>query len=327
MPTICVVVYLSLGHAFDFKLALMRGLSLGLVVVLGLTIRHLERRGQASAIDAAMFGYLILSGIGFWFWPTGLGRSMAAWPEAALYVVLLLSVALPPLFGREPFTYHFARRRAPEAVWETDVFKRINRNMTAVWAGTFLVCTLSALVPALTGLGASGWAWFFTMILPAAVLIAFGWPFTQRYPDHYQRKLGLAPVQAAAAPEMRQSDTGGEAMTRTPGGAASAKTCKELLEMMPLGLDSAAAGDMKAVYQFEVGEPENFTGHLVIEDGRARYLDGPAEKPDVTIKTPPDVWLGVAKGEINGQEAFMSGRFIAQGDLGLLMKLGGLFKG
>jgi putative sterol carrier protein len=37
------------------------------------------------------------------------------------------------------------------------------------------------------------------------------------------------------------------------------------------------------------------------------------------------VWLGISKGEINGQAAFMSGKYRVEGDLRLLMKLGSLF--
>jgi putative sterol carrier protein len=45
----------------------------------------------------------------------------------------------------------------------------------------------------------------------------------------------------------------------------------------------------------------------------------------VVIKTPADVWLAIAKGEIDGQQAFMSGKYKVEGDLFLLMKLSQLF--
>ena len=109
-------------------------------------------------------------------------------------------------------------------------------------------------------------------------------------------------------------------------GAQDAKTCKELLQMMPAAFDAEKAGDMDAAIQFDVGEPENFTGHLKIQGGAASYEEGPAESPAVTINTPPDVWLAIAKGEENGQMAFMTGKFKAQGDLTVLMRLGELFK-
>jgi len=45
----------------------------------------------------------------------------------------------------------------------------------------------------------------------------------------------------------------------------------------------------------------------------------------VTIKSPAEVWLAVSKGEMDGQGAFMSGKFKVEGDLSLLMRLKSLF--
>ena len=112
-----------------------------------------------------------------------------------------------------------------------------------------------------------------------------------------------------------------------PQGAKDAETCRELLEMMPLGFQADEAGDLSAVFQFEVGEPESFTAHIKIEGGQAAFHDGPAALPNVIVKTPPDVWLKIARGEMNGELAFMSGKFKAKGNLGLLMKMNKLFKG
>jgi putative sterol carrier protein len=113
--------------------------------------------------------------------------------------------------------------------------------------------------------------------------------------------------------------------TDRPSGPQSAATCRELLKMMPLGFKKEAAGDLKAVYQFVIGSPENFTAHLSIADGRCVYADGTHEKPDVTITSPADIWLAVSRGEMNGQSAFMTGKYKAEGDITLLMRLGTLF--
>jgi len=106
-----------------------------------------------------------------------------------------------------------------------------------------------------------------------------------------------------------------------------AKTCRELLQMMPLGLNPSSAGNLKVIYQFEVSGDENFIAHLAIADGRCVYHDGPAEKPDTIIKTPADVWLKISTGELNGQKAFMDGRYKVEGDVMLLLKLKSLFSG
>jgi putative sterol carrier protein len=95
--------------------------------------------------------------------------------------------------------------------------------------------------------------------------------------------------------------------------------------MMPGALNPAAAAGLTATYQFEVSGSENFTAHLVIDGGKATYLEGPAEHPSIIIKTPAEVWLAISRGELDGTQAFLGGQFRIKGDLGLLIKLKTLF--
>lgn len=120
-----------------------------------------------------------------------------------------------------------------------------------------------------------------------------------------------------------QQAQGGQAAQ--PEAAPSPQSARELLQMMPGALNPEAAAGMDAIFQFEVSGQENFTAHLEIKNSRATYHDGPAAKPDVIIKTPADVWLAVATGELDGAQAYMSGKYQVEGDLSLLMRLGSLF--
>lgn len=98
-----------------------------------------------------------------------------------------------------------------------------------------------------------------------------------------------------------------------------------LMQFMPGHLNTAAAGDLEAVYQFEVNGDENFTAQIRIAKGKARFSDGPASEPDLIIRSPAAVWMGISRGEIDGQTAFMEGRYTAEGDLNLLLRLPQLF--
>ena len=104
-----------------------------------------------------------------------------------------------------------------------------------------------------------------------------------------------------------------------------AKNCAELLEMMPQGFNRAAGRNLEAVYQFEISGRENFTGHLKISGGKCAYHQGPADSPGVVIESPADVWLAISKGELDGQQAFVNGKYRVQGDLNLLLQLKSLF--
>ncbi len=109
--------------------------------------------------------------------------------------------------------------------------------------------------------------------------------------------------------------------------AAQASTCRELLETMPLAFDRSAAGSLDAVYQFDVSGAEKFQAHLEISGGTCRYHEGPAVAPGVVIHTPGEVWMAIARGKLDGREAFMAGKYTVEGDLSLLLKLPSLFPG
>ncbi len=105
----------------------------------------------------------------------------------------------------------------------------------------------------------------------------------------------------------------------------TAKNCAELLQMMPLGFNAAESNGLEAIYQFEVSGEESFTAHLKISGRACTYHNGPATSPSVTIMTPAKVWLAIANGELDGQQAFMNGQYKVEGDLNLLLKLKSLF--
>ncbi len=132
-------------------------------------------------------------------------------------------------------------------------------------------------------------------------------------------------IRELIAEEVGKTKVKAERTPEKPATPQSAQTCKELLAMMPMGFKKDAAGGLNAVYQFEISGEENFVAHLRISGGTCVFVDGPHEKPDVTVKSPSDVWLAISKGEMNGQAAFMTGKYKVEGDISLLMKLGSMF--
>ncbi len=100
---------------------------------------------------------------------------------------------------------------------------------------------------------------------------------------------------------------------------------RDLLVGMPLALNPEAARGLTATYQFQVSGTENFVAHIHIEGQQARFQEGPAPQPDVIIKTPADVWLAVSRGKLDGTQAFMTGKYQVEGNVGLLLKLQKLF--
>jgi len=102
-------------------------------------------------------------------------------------------------------------------------------------------------------------------------------------------------------------------------------TLQEIFQGMAAMFKPEAAGDLKAVLQFDVTGEEAGTHHLVIENGTCTYQAGPAPNPSLTIITPDHVWRDIALGKLDATKAFMTRKFTVKGNMSLLMKLPNLF--
>ena len=102
-------------------------------------------------------------------------------------------------------------------------------------------------------------------------------------------------------------------------------TVKETLEAMPARFKADRAQGVKAVIQYDITGEGGGTFHVTIADGKCSLAEGPATSPSLTlIMVTPD-WLDMVSGKLNGQMAFMSGKLKLKGDMGLAMKLAGMF--
>jgi multimeric flavodoxin WrbA/putative sterol carrier protein len=147
----------------------------------------------------------------------------------------------------------------------------------------------------------------------------------EAYIGQTRSKAAMGKIPATAHDEHQPEAPEPAANSKTASQPGEPNTARELLEMMPGALNPAEAEGLTATYQFDVSGSENFSAHLVIADGQATFHEGPADNPNITIKTPPEVWLAIARKELDGTTAFLSGQFRIQGDLGLLVKLKTLF--
>ncbi len=146
--------------------------------------------------------------------------------------------------------------------------------------------------------------------------------------QHRSRPTAPPDVREAMAKGQREQppEEAGTAAPAAAGGQPGAPgNARELLEMMPQALNPKAAEGVTAIYQFEVSGSETFTAHLAINNQQATFHEGPADHPNIIIRTPAEVWLAIARGELDGTTAFLGGQFRIKGDLGLLIKLKTLF--
>lgn len=321
LPVAGIIIYMVVGKVTGFSVGVMRISSLIIAVGVTAAIYLLRRRSQASPIHKGMTVFLLLAALAVWMWADGAGQLFAQYPAAVLYAVLFLVAVGPPLAGRDVFTMFFARQTTPQAVWDTDVFKTINYHLTALWAMLFFCGMISGMIPGIFNLRGPLFETIFEGLLPAAVMLGIGVPANKRYPAYYQRKLGLTPADIETEASVTNQNL--DASVKTD--AHPAKRCKELLQLMPLSFNPNAAGNLEAIYQFEVSGDEEFVAHLKIGNGVCTFHDGPMRQPDIVVKTPADVWLAISRGERDGQLAFMNAEYKIEGDISLLLKLKTLF--
>ena len=98
-----------------------------------------------------------------------------------------------------------------------------------------------------------------------------------------------------------------------------------LLRGMAAAFNSQAARDLKVTIQFEVTGRQPGDWFLSIDTGKCTYHEGKTNSPNLTIKTPSEVWLAISNKEMDGQQAFMEGKYIATGDMSILMRMKTLF--
>jgi multimeric flavodoxin WrbA len=92
-----------------------------------------------------------------------------------------------------------------------------------------------------------------------------------------------------------------------------------------LGFNPDGAGDTRAVLQFNFSGQVQGSCHFRIENRQFKAVSGSAEKPDLIIDAPFEVWMDIMTGKADGQKMFMEQRYRVKGDLSLLIGMGKLF--
>ena len=276
------------------KIAVVTGLVLAVVqyVSAGKILKY------NTYLEKAFLGFLLAGTIWVYGLPEDLALFFVNHSVALLYFTLFLMSFFPQLIGYEPFTYAIAKQWYPESVWGTPDFRLINYRITYVWSAVFFASFLSSYL----GHGKPP----YSILIPFALCIGIGVVFSQKYPDYYlRRKYRVRPEAAAAVPG----------------------TAKELIEGMPAAFDPAAAGDLKTEIQFDISGEGGGKWAISIAGGRCDVRVGEGVRPALTIESPADVWVKIARGEIDRPRALMQGLYKVKGDMNVLARMPQLFGG
>ena len=102
-------------------------------------------------------------------------------------------------------------------------------------------------------------------------------------------------------------------------------TVKEFFQLLPGRLDSDAAEDLDAVYQFDLSGSQGGQYILTIREGACEVAEGMHADPHVVLSMAGEDCIKILKGQLNGPAVAMSGRLKISGDIGLAIQLKVLF--
>jgi putative sterol carrier protein len=97
----------------------------------------------------------------------------------------------------------------------------------------------------------------------------------------------------------------------------------EIMARLAGAFNADAADDLEATFQFMIDGDDDF--YIAIADEACEASMGEHEDPDITMSMDVDTLKEVVSGELDGMQAFMTGRLRAEGDVMLGTRLGQLF--
>jgi putative sterol carrier protein/putative NADPH-quinone reductase len=294
IPVILFKVIARVGEATlnQAKLATVVGLTL-IVIQIVVSKRFVK---HTNYLEWAFLLFLAVGTAWVYLAPLSISTFFVDNSITLLYLLLFLTTLIPQLLGYDPFTFAVAKRMAPEPVWNTPQFRRINLHLTYFWSGIFLICMLSSWL----GHGKP----LFSIVIPLVFVLAVGIPVVKFYPGYYLKR---------------------QFTQQAPDLSLFPATAKELIKQMPLSFDAAVAGSLKGEIQFDLSGDGGGKMVLSISDGQCTAREGEALSPLLTIHSPTDIWLKISRREINPGVALMNGLYGVEGDMNLLMKIRDIF--
>lgn len=95
----------------------------------------------------------------------------------------------------------------------------------------------------------------------------------------------------------------------------------DTIRNLPNAFDASAAAGTDCTIQFNCSTPM----HVVIKDGSCTASDGTASGPELAITMEDEDLIALLKGELNGMQAFMTGKLQVEGDMMLAQRMGSFF--
>lgn len=97
-------------------------------------------------------------------------------------------------------------------------------------------------------------------------------------------------------------------------------------EIVKERLQEVSLEGISGIIQFDITGDQGGKWYIEAKDGRGELKKGEHPEPTTTFTVDADVYLKIARQELNPQAAFMQGQLRVSGDMGIAMKLGQLLR-
>ena len=101
---------------------------------------------------------------------------------------------------------------------------------------------------------------------------------------------------------------------------------KDLIGRLPAAFISEKSAGVNAVVQLKITGEGGGDWVVTIQNKTCRVQDGVVPNPDLEFEGGASTVLDVFTGKTDGMQAFMQGKLVLRGNIGLAMKLANLFK-
>ncbi len=98
---------------------------------------------------------------------------------------------------------------------------------------------------------------------------------------------------------------------------------QQQFDAMVSRFDANAAGDLDAVFQYQLQGDEQF--YVAIQGGSCTLGAGEHDEPNATLAMDDETFAEILSGETDGIQAFMAGKLKVSGDMMLATRLTALF--
>lgn len=104
-----------------------------------------------------------------------------------------------------------------------------------------------------------------------------------------------------------------------------ASSIAEVFQAIPSRFSPSAAAGVDAIFQFDLSGDSGGKYWVKVVDQQVEVHEGENDNPSITILATAEDYLSMVNGEINPMTAFMQGKVKVKGNMGLAMKLQGIF--